>query len=78
MEYCSESYWRVATKENAPPRNLYVMVYYPNKNYGSRQVVDYWEGSGFSMQFGYGQPSHWRPLFPPPEEYKENNYDLDS
>ena len=63
----SQQYWRDLKKDGPPPKWSNVIVFYPNKNYGSRKVVDYWEGHSFSMQFKYGEASNWKPMPLDPE-----------
>jgi hypothetical protein len=68
----SQQYWRDLEKDGPPPKWANVIVFYPDKDYGSKKVIDYWEGHGFSMQFKYGVPSNWKPMPIDPELETDN------
>lgn len=59
----------ISVEERLPEKRKHVLCYYPEKDYGSKVVVDYAETDDgyFSEQFQYGKPSHWMPLPPPPK-----------
>ena len=67
----NNNYWH-DMKYGPPPIWERVLVFYPNKNWGSKKVVDYWEGHSFAEQFKYGNPSHWRPMPIDPELETDN------
>ena len=50
--------------ERLPEKWQKCLCYYPEKDYGSKVVVDYAETDkgGFAEQFQFGKPSHWMPL----------------
>lgn len=68
----SQQYWRDISKDGPSPIWLRVIVFYPNKSWGSKKVIDYWEGHTYSEQFKYGNPTHWKPM-PIDPEYETDN-----
>lgn len=62
--------------ERFPEKWQKCLCYYPEKDYGSKVVVDYAETDkgGFAEQFQFGKPSHWMPL---PEAPKMKRGDSD-
>ena len=54
----------ISVDERLPEKWQKCLCYYPEKNYGSKVVVDYAETDkgGFAEQFQFGKPSHWMPL----------------
>ena len=41
-----QQHWRDMSKDGPPPPWLRVVVFYPNKSWGSRKVIDYLCGYG--------------------------------
>lgn len=62
----------IPVTERLPEESKFVLCFYPEKDYGSKNVVDYREyhSYGFSEEFQFGRPSHWMPLPEPPEAEK--------
>lgn len=63
----------ISVKEKAPRRFECVLCYYPDKEYGSKIMVDFnqydaGETPHFSNQRLWGRVTHWMPLPEPPEE----------
>lgn len=54
----------ISVDERSPKKWQKCLCYYPEKDYGSKVVVDYAEtdSGGFAEQFQFGKPSHWMPL----------------
>lgn len=54
----------ISVDERLPEKWQKCLCYYPEKDYGSKVVVDYAEtdNGGFAEQFQFGKPSHWMPL----------------
>ena len=54
----------ISVDERLPKKRQKCLCYYPEKDYGSKVVVDYAEtdNGGFAEQFKFGKPSHWMPL----------------
>ena len=54
----------ISVEERLPKKWQKCLCYYPEKDYGSKVVVDYAEtdDGGFAAQFQFGKPSHWMPL----------------
>lgn len=54
----------ISVDERLPKKWQKCLCYYPEKDYGSKVVVDYAEtdDGGFAEQFQFGKPSHWMPL----------------
>ena len=54
----------ISIDERSPKKRQRCLCYYPEKDYGSKIVVDYAEtdDGGFAEQFQFGKPSHWMPL----------------
>lgn len=54
----------ISVDESLPEKWQKCLCYYPEKDYGSKVVVDYAETDkgGFAEQFQFGNPSHWMPL----------------
>jgi hypothetical protein len=54
----------ISVDERVPKKRQRCLCYYPEKDYGSKVVVDYAEtdNGGFAEQFQFGKPSHWMPL----------------
>lgn len=65
----------ISVKDRLPDKFKYVLCFCPDKDYGSKVVVDYAESSEgyFANQFKYGAPTHWIPLPAPPIEEESNN-----
>lgn len=63
----------IRVKDSIPKRFESVLCYYPDKDYGSKSMVDYnqcdeGETPYFSNQCLWGRCTHWMPLPEPPEE----------
>ena len=54
----------ISVNEMAPKKWQKCLCYYPEKDYGSKVVVDYAEtdNGGFAEQFQFGKPFHWMPI----------------
>ena len=54
----------ISVEDMIPKKWQKCLCYYPEKDYGSKVVVDYAEtdNGGFAEQFQFGKPSHWMPL----------------
>ena len=54
----------ISIDERVPEKRQRCLCYYPEKDYGSKVVVDYAEtdNGGFAEQFQFGKPSHWMPI----------------
>lgn len=54
----------ISVDDRSPDKWQRCLCYYPEKDYGSKVVVDYAEtdNGGFAEQFQFGKPSHWMPL----------------
>lgn len=63
-----KSEW-ISVEERSPKRREKCLCYYPQKDYGSKVVVDYAETDDgyFAEQYQFGAPSHWMPLPEPPK-----------
>ena len=59
----------IGVEERVPKKRQKCLCYYPEKDYGSKVVVDYVEtdNGGFAEQYQFGKPSHWMPLPKPPK-----------
>ena len=66
--YRKQSEW-ISVEDGIPKKWQKCLCYYPEKDYGSKIVVDYAEtdSGGFAEQFRFGKPSHWMPLPQPPK-----------
>ena len=62
----------ISVEERLPKKWKHVLCYYPEKDYGSKVVVDYAETDDgyFAEQYLFGKPSHWMPLPEPPSAMK--------
>lgn len=71
VKYVPEKQW-IPVTERLPEESKFVLCFYPEKDYGSKTVVDYreYQSYGFSEEFQFGRPSHWMPLPEPPEAEK--------
>jgi hypothetical protein len=63
IDVAPKSEW-ISVEERLPKKRQKCLCYYPEKDYGSKVVVDYAEtdNGGFAEQFRFGKPSHWMPL----------------
>ena len=59
----------ISVDERLPEKGKHVLCLYPQKDYGSKVVVDYAETADgfFAEQYLFGPPSHWMPLPEPPK-----------
>lgn len=59
----------ISVEERVPKLREKCLCYYPQKDYGSKVVVDYAETDRgyFGEQYKFGAPSHWMPLPEPPK-----------
>ena len=59
----------ISVEERLPEKGQHVLCLYPQKDYGSKCVVDYAETADgfFAEQYLFGRPSHWMPLPEPPK-----------
>ena len=59
----------INVKDRLPEMFKYVICFCPEKDYGSKIVVDYAEtDGGFAERIRYGKTTHWMPLPEPPKE----------
>ena len=52
----------IDVEERLPKKNKNVLVFFPEKDYGSKIQVSYNEGNGFADSFQWGKATHWQPL----------------
>ena len=59
----------ISVEDGLPEKGQHVLCLYPQKDYGSKCVVDYAETADgfFAEQYLFGRPSHWMPLPEPPK-----------
>lgn len=59
----------ISVEERLPEKGQHVLCLYPQKDYGSKCVVDYAETADgfFAEQYLFERPSHWMPLPEPPK-----------